>query len=211
MNDRAKDVVTLTMGFMVFPLAWLVWTNIVISPFWGGIARLTSLVWLPGGVLVLTLWFHDHPATRWSIFRFPGRRLEKSPKLIIALVPVMVVSLFLALLAVSGGPALISRSGLYDAQQNTFFTGLVVLIVGLLISSSWLGAKEDYSRTAYVLTGSPRGSLGPRPFPRASPDPQPTEHQRGDRKLASFAAELIGFSGMLTGLLLMISSAFLFS
>ncbi len=213
-NDRAKDVLTLLVGFGVFPLAWITWTNAArpntVSALWG-ILAVTSFIWVPGGVLILVIWFRDNPLSAQSVLGRLGKRLEKSRGMTLTLMSITVASLFLVLLALSGGNAILTRTGLYDAQSNTFLTGLVVLIFGLMISFSWLGAKEDYSRTAYVPVGSSRGSLGPRPFPRASPGAHPTEVQREEGKLASTAADILGLSVALTGILLMIASAVLFS
>ncbi len=208
MNDRFGDVLTLLVGFGVFPLAVLVWATPG-SGWVAGILRLSSLLWVPGGVLLLILWFQDNPPSSLPIFRRIAKDLRLSPKATFALVPLTAVPLFLALLLITSGHAIMTGEGRYEAQSNSFMAGIFTLIGGLVITFGWLGGKEDYSRTAYVLKGSGTGAAyGPRPFPRADPGPQPSEQQRESQRRGALLADVLGLSVTVTGLLLMISSTF---
>ena len=207
----ATDALMLIAGFGVLPLAWVAWTN---SFFLSGPALLiplTSIVWIPFGLLLLVIWFHDNPLSTLPGFRRLRGDIHMSPGKVGLMFPALTLGLFTVLFAFTAGKAVLTRSQLSAAGDNTFIAGLFTLMVGLVIAFSWLGEKEDYSRTAYVITGSSPGggATGPRPFPRASPGTQPSDRQREDWKYGRVLADLSGMSVVTTGILLIIVSAFL--
>ena len=210
MRATAKDVVTLAIGLGVLPLAWLVWTN---SCFLSGpliAIPITSLIWVPAGLLLLTLWFHDNPPSRLPRIASLWRRLQSSRELAALAFPLVTATLFLALLALAFRGLDVTGQGLPRAGDRAFFAGLFTFFAGLLIAASWLGQKEDYSRTAYITGGGgPQGQSMLKPFPRANPGPQPSENQRNYRKSSAVLADLFGFSVVIAGLLLMFVSSLL--
>jgi len=209
------DVLTLVVGFGVLPLAWVVWTvDMFFLRFPGSLIRFTSLRWVPFGLLLLVIWFNDNPPSTLPGFRRLRGNIHTSPKRVGLMFPVLTLGLFLVLFSLTAGKAVLTRSELNAAESNTFFAGLLTLMTGLVIAFSWLGDKEDYSRTGYVLKGSgpgggTTGTTGPRSFPRASPGPQPSDRQREDWRYGRALADLFGLSVVTAGFLLMIASAFL--
>src|SRR2546425_4476957 len=160
----------------------MVWTYAPDSAPWGILVRVASFFLVPTGILLLGLWFNDNPLHGLPVFGRLARRLETSPRMTLALVPLMVVTIFVTLLMLSTLLPILRPE--LDTQSSIFLTGLLTLMAGLFVTFNWLGEKEDYSRTAYALKSSPdaKSGGGARPFPRASPGPQPSEQQRQDRK-----------------------------
>lgn len=210
MSANARDIVTLTIGFGVLPLAWLVWTSPVLRSWPLAVIIASSLVWVPAGFLLLVLWFHDNPASNMPGIRWLWRRLHSSKKLAAVAFPLTTVALFFTLLSLSlYGPDL-TGFGLTRAGDKAFFAGLFTVGLGLVVASSWLGRKEDYSRTAHItgVSGS-SGNTMVRPLPRASPGAQPTERQRENSRLSGVLVDLFGFSVIVAGVLLMSVSSLL--
>src|SRR3989304_1207457 len=125
------DALMLIAGFGVLPLAWAAWTNPFFRPFPAVLIPGTSILWVPFGLLLLVIWFHDNPPSTLPAFRRLRIDIHTSPRRVGLMFPVVTLALFLALFALTAGNAVLTRSGLSAAGDSTFVTGLFTLLAGL--------------------------------------------------------------------------------
>ena len=110
----------------------------------------------------------------------------------------MVVLFFSILFSLSVSWAFLSGLPLSGAGDTVFFTGLLTLFLGLIMSYNWLGEKPDYSPTAYVVKVQ---GWGPIVYPRTNPGPAPPKQNS-----ARMIVDLIGLSVIVVGVLLIVVS-----
>ena len=88
-----------------------------------------------------------------------------------------------------------------SSPYDRFSAGIYVLLVGLLITGSYIGKKAQSERSFYILT-APRSP--PRVFPKNSPEPEPARKEWLSTTSGALTADIIGVSIVLAGILLMI-------
>jgi len=115
------------------------------------------------------------------------RKLKPS----VVLIPVIVFSVFGLLFWLTA-----------SSPYNRFSAGIYTLLVGLLITGSYVGRKAQSERSFYILT-APRSP--PRVFPKNSPEPEPSQMEWVARTSAALTADIIGVSIVLVGILLMLT------